>query len=167
MLIQLLFANTGHFALNVFSAFVFFAVGLLYFDSWQVNRHKNTPLLRSVGFFLLAIATALHATEIEISSLVLLMQVLKITGLIIILFSLIKEPVLHAPRKLKAAIALPLALPAISASLIPLSAGLTWLIAAAYFRQATEGLEKHAEALIDQLLWWIRALKTARTETKA
>lgn len=35
------------------------------------------------------------------------------------------------------------------------------------FEDITEGLEKHAEALIDQLLWWIRALKTARTETKA
>lgn len=142
MLTQLLFTNTAHFALTVLSSFVFFAAGLLYFDSWQVDKLKKTPLLRSIGFFLLAFVAAIHATGVEISLIVLFAQVSKIIGLILILVSLILEPILHSPRKVTLSGIVPFALPVLSSALIPLSAILFLLIAATYFRKTTEGLEK-------------------------
>jgi hypothetical protein len=51
MLTQILFFNTSHFAITVFTAFTFFAAGLLYLDSWQLDKKGKTPLLRSLGFF--------------------------------------------------------------------------------------------------------------------
>ena len=142
MLSQLLFFNTGHFALSIFGAFVFFAAALLFLDSWQLDKHKKTQLLRSVGFFLLALSFVLHATLIDISSLLAALQVLKVFGLILILISIVKEPILHKPGKGTLAIFFPLSLPAFSVSLIPLSAVLMLLIAIWYFRRSTEGLDK-------------------------
>ncbi len=144
MLTQILFFNTGHFALTVLTTFVFFASGLLYFDSWQLNKAKKTPLIRSIGFFILAVVSALHATSLQIPIVILAAQIAKITGLSLILVSLMKEPVLHKPetKKSELAIFVPLLLPTLSSSLAPLSAVLTLAIAAWYFRKATEGLEK-------------------------
>ena len=70
MLYQLLFFNSLSFALNLFGAFVFFATGLLYFDSWQIVKDKKTPLIRAIGFFLLAFTYAYFAAsqKIEIIS---------------------------------------------------------------------------------------------------
>ena len=142
MLTQLLFFNTGHFALSVFTVFTFFAAGLLFLDAWQVDKLKKTPLLRSIGFFFLALVAAIHATSIEIPLIVLLAQLSKIIGLVLILISLIHEPILHAPPKEKLSLIVPFALPVFSSSLIPLSTMLMLLIAATYFRKATEGLDK-------------------------
>lgn len=142
MLIQLLFANTGHFALTIFGSFVFFAAGLLYFDSWQVNKRKKNLLFRGAGFFLLALVTLVHATTFEIPLLIFFMQLLKISGLILILFSLIDEPILHLPQKNKLALFIPTTISVFSLSLIPLSAALMLLISATYFRKAKEGFEK-------------------------
>ena len=146
MLSQLLFFNTGHFALSIFTAFVFFAAALLFLDSWQLDKHKKTQLLRSVGFFLLALASALHATSINASLLITVLQVLKVFGLILILISLVKEPILHKPGKGKLAIFFPLSLPAFSLSLIPLSFVLMLYIAIWYFRRLTEGLDKQLKS---------------------
>ncbi len=158
MLIQLLFLNTGHFALTVFGAFAFFAVGLLFFDSWQVDKLKKTPLLRSLGFFLLAIVTATHAISLEIPLIVLLAEVTKIIGLILILGSLILEPILQLPHKAsshqkKLAFFVPFAIPALSVSLTPLSAILMFLIAATYFRRITEGFEKQLKPIFIAFLF--------------
>lgn len=153
MLSELLFFNIGHFALSVFTAFVFFAAGLLFLDSWQIDKLKKTPLIRSVGFFLLSISFGLHATSIDASLLITALQFLKVFGLILILISLVKEPILHPPyakasegqkppKKGKLAIFFPLSLPALSLSLIPLSSVLMLLIAIWYFRRLTEGLDK-------------------------
>ena len=140
MLLELLFFNTGHFALAAFTAFVFFAAGLLFLDSWQIDKLKKTLLIRSVGFFLLSTSSVLHATSIETSLLIAVLQFLKVFGLILILISLVTEPVLHKPGK-TLAIFFPLSLPALSLSLIPLSSVLMLLIAAWYFRRLIEGLE--------------------------
>lgn len=149
MLIQLLLAHTAQFALNVFMAFVFFAAGLLYFDSWRVDTHKKTPLLRSFGFFLLALVAAFHASSLTIPQLELAAQCVKVFGLILILISLISEPILHPPRDEKgnspagrSALWVPFVLPVVTTALIPLSAALLLVIAASYFRKATEGFEK-------------------------
>lgn len=142
MLIQLLFSTTADFALTVLGAFVFFSAGLLYFDSWHVNKKKAAPLYRSIGFILLAIVYILKATSIDHQIIIALTQVLKVLGLSIILISLVKETILHIPKRLKTAIMIPFILPAFSYALIPLSAILFLLISLTYFRKAKEGLEK-------------------------
>jgi hypothetical protein len=169
MLTQILFLNTGHFAFTILSAFTFFAAGLLYLDSWQVDRLKKTPLFRSIGFFLLAAVTI--ATFFPFPIITTLAQIIKIGGLSLIFLSLAREPILGKPgtniplptidtqpaqsvineakstktkkkAKLKMAAFIPFALPIISYSLVPLSAVLFLLIALLYFRKSTEGLEK-------------------------
>ena len=99
MLWQLLFSSTAFFALNLLAAFVFFSAGLLYFDSWQVDKGKKTPLLRSLGFFCLAAAAAYGATTLEIPAAGAAMQVVKVSGLALILYSLTSEPILSIPRR--------------------------------------------------------------------
>jgi len=143
MLINLLFGETFHFAITVLCAFVFFAAGLLHFDSWQVNKLKRILLMRSVGFFLLAITFAIRAASLEIPLVALVAQVFEIIGLVLILISLIREPILQPPSKKKLALLTPFAVPVFSSSLIPLSAVLMLLISAAYFRKTTEGFDKH------------------------
>lgn len=142
MLFELLFLSTAHFALLVLTAFVFFAAGLLYLDSWQVNKKMKTPLLRSTGFFLLALVASLSATSLKFPEIIFLTQLLNISGLFIILISLTSEPVLHPPKKENLAVMTTFALPVISQALIPLSGVLMLLIAVTYFRRATEGLDK-------------------------
>ena len=149
MFAQVLFFNISHFALSVFTAFVFFAAGLLYFDSWKVDRLKKTPLLRSVGFFLLAVVASFHAASIETVFILFLMQLFKISGLVLILVSLISEPVLHPPGKgnLPAGkaglrVVAPFILPVFSVMLIPISGVLMFLILGVYFRRVTESFDK-------------------------
>lgn len=154
MFIQLLIAEIASFTLNVFSAFVFFAVGLLYFDSWHAEIRKRTLLFRSAGFFLMALVGVLHAPSLDVPWLTLLAQIVRISGLILILASLIREPLLQPPHTVvpvkKAAVithgrivyVIPFILPLISASLVPISAVLTLLIAATYLRKTTDGHEK-------------------------
>jgi len=99
MLLQLLFSNTAYFALNILEAFVFFSASLLYFDSWQINKQKRTPLLRSLGFLCLTAVAAFSATALNSPTAVLTAQVVKISGLALILYSLTEEPILAVPRK--------------------------------------------------------------------
>jgi len=139
MLTQFFFANI-HFSLTVLTALVFFATGWLYFDSWRLERKKKTPLVRSIGFFLLAGVAMAHATSLELAGLLFSIQVGKILGLVLILASLIREPLLHPPEKEKMAMFIPFIL--ISSALVPLSAVLFLLTALIYFRKATEGYEK-------------------------
>lgn len=149
MLYQLLLSNTLYFALTLLGAFTFFSAGLLFFDSWQVDRHKKTPLVRAVGFFLLAFVYVYYATSQDIEVITFIAQLLKISGLILISISLIGEPLLHAPKKdnqsagkTGMALVVPFALPSLFYSLIPMSAVLMLIIAATYLRKATEGLDK-------------------------
>jgi len=154
MLIQLLLAATASFTLNVFSAFVLFAVGLLYFDSWKTDTSKHMLFLRSVGFFSLALVGVIHAPSLDIPWLTLLAQTMRIGGLVLILVSLIREPLLHPPRVTASgekkpmigqngiALFMPFVLPLVATSLTPISAVLTLLIAATCLRKATEGFEK-------------------------
>lgn len=144
MLIQLLFATTLHFALTVFSAFVFLATGLLYLDAWQINTHKKTFLLRAIGFMMLSLVAAIHATALENAQLILTSQVIHGIGLLLILVSLIAEPMIRSTHQkpLRALFFIPFIMPVFSLSLMPLSAVFMLCIAATYWRKATEGLEK-------------------------
>lgn len=133
-----LFLTNFHFTVNVLATLIFFSTGWLHFTSWQLEKKGKSLIIRSTGFFLLAIVAIGQATSIELSQLVLALQITKITGLLMILTSLIKEPILQPPNNKVAAISLIL----ISDSLVPLSAALYLIIAIVYLRKSTEGFEK-------------------------
>ena len=138
MLLYLLFANTAHFTLAVLSAFVFFSAALLYFDSWVVNIKSKTVFTRSMGFLVLAAVQAARAASPASSALMVVLEITEVFGLILILASLIGEPVLSPPKTRKAAAFIP----ALGFALTPLSAVLYFLIALVYYRKSTEGYEK-------------------------
>lgn len=156
MLINLLFAETFHFSISVLAAFVFFAAGLLYFDSWQIDKHKKTPLFRGIGFFFLSIVYAFHASAVEQQLAVSIFQIMEVAGLSLIFASLVIEPILHPPSSGNAGLRgtsppsktekltafAPFGLPVFSWIFVPLSAILLFLISAAYFRKTTTGYEK-------------------------
>lgn len=142
MLTQLLFFNTAHFALSALTTFVFFATGLLFLDSWQIDKIKKTPLIRSAGFFALAVVSALHAASLNIPAVELLMQILRIIGLVLILFSLVGEPILHKSGREELKVIVPLVLSPLTFALISLSGVLILIIAIYYLRRATEGLDR-------------------------
>lgn len=97
MLYNFLLSNF-HFALSVFGALVFFAAGWLYFDSWKVDREHKTIVARSAGFFLVAAAFGMHATTIQAPLFLLILQICKSLGLLLIIISLLLEPTIHKPN---------------------------------------------------------------------
>ncbi|OGM26279.1 hypothetical protein A3A76_00065 [Candidatus Woesebacteria bacterium RIFCSPLOWO2_01_FULL_39_23] len=60
---QFLLTN-AHFTLNLLTALVCFAVSWLYFDAW-LGRHDYKESTKSLGFLLLSLSFAVHATQIE------------------------------------------------------------------------------------------------------
>ncbi len=141
MLLTLLFTNTAFFALTVFSAFVFLAGGLLFFDSWLVDRSKANLLIRGIGFWLLAGATASLVSAEYLAISFPIIQIAKVAGLGMVLLSLTAEPILHAPKKNQA----PLIIPLWAWSLTPVITALYLIVAAAFFRKSTEGKEKQIQ----------------------
>lgn len=141
MFTYFLFNNIAHFALTVLGAFVFFTTGWIYFDSWRVDRTKNTPFVRSIGFFILAIVTASHATTISQPIIQAILYIGKLAGLILITLSLLKEPVLKRPDQ-KMQVPLLSVGGVLLALYVIFSTLLTFIIAFLYFRKATKGLEK-------------------------
>jgi hypothetical protein len=142
MLGQLFFTNL-HFATKVLAALVFFATGWLHIGSWSLNKKDKSYLVRGCGFFLLSLVSIFQATNIEVDTLVLSLQIIKIVGLILIFASLIKEPLLHPPKNEALAISLLL----VSQSLIPLSAVLYLIIGLTYLRKSTDGFEKQVRPM--------------------
>ena len=138
MLSQLFFANL-HFGINVFKALVFFTIGWLYLDSWKVAKQTKSDLVRSIGFFLLAVAAMVSAGSTGIPALSFSVQIAKIIALCLIAASLAVEPILNLPKK-EAVIVVPFIL--LTDSLVPLSAALFLLVAFIYFRKSTEGNDK-------------------------
>lgn len=142
MIIQILLFNIFDFAVYIFGALAFFSTGLLFFDSWKLNKNKTTPLIRSIGFVLLSIVYMVYASKIESGEIALLAQLLRIISLFLILFSIIKEPILHKPDTKLAVFTFPFILPALSQALISLSAVLLLMISFWYFRRSTKGLDR-------------------------
>lgn len=144
MLYQFLFANI-HFAFAVFGALVFFAAGWLYFDSWNVDRKHKTAVARSIGFFLLAFTYAIHATTIQAPLLLFILGICRTLGLLIIISSLLREPILYKPDdsqnppKQNSAF-FPFGI-ATTVSAV-LSAILMLILSLVYLRKSTEGSEK-------------------------
>jgi len=57
-------AQNIHFSLEVFVALVAFSAGWIFFDTWLFKKEKKIGL-RSVGFFLYALASIIHAAQVE------------------------------------------------------------------------------------------------------
>ena len=51
----LFWAQNSHYILEVFTAFIAFTSAWIFIDSWVVKKELKT-LLRSIGFFVLALA---------------------------------------------------------------------------------------------------------------
>lgn len=98
MLIRFLFSNIN-FTILVFSAFIFFITGWLYVDSSKADQNNKNLIIRSIGFFLLSFSFAAHATFFNAEFFLLYTQWLEISGLVIILITLLKEPSLRPPGK--------------------------------------------------------------------
>jgi hypothetical protein len=142
MLLRFLFSNIG-FTISVFSAFVFFITGWLYIDSSSIERDKRNLVVRSIGFFLLALSSAASATTISSTTFLLGTQWLEITALIIIILDLLSEPMLSPPSKKKVLIFFPVfGIFTSFFSLIPLAAALYFFIAIIFIRKVVQNYEK-------------------------
>lgn len=142
MLNQLVLSGLD-FAVYVFGALVFFATGWLHLDSWTVDKKEKALLLRSVGFFLLALVFIAKATTNETDPFLFATSAIKILGLSIILVGILTEPILKPPSK--APIVIPFLL--ISKYYIPITAFLLLLVSITYLKKATKGYEKQIKPL--------------------
>lgn len=142
MITRLLFFNTLDFTIYVFGAFVFFSAGLLFLDSWKLNKLKKTPLIRSFGFFLLAIVYAIYASSVDIPTVLYIVQITKIFSLTLILASVVGEPILHKPKQKVAVAILPFSLVAFEISFVSMSIVLALVISFWYLWRSTKGLDK-------------------------
>lgn len=138
-----------HFAINLFAALVFFAVGWLYFDAW-LGRKTLKEGLKVSGLFLLSISFIIHATYVDSSILTssllgnnlnsLLVAATRIPGYIFLIAGILTDPLQPKPGKrafvpfatLPVVKFLPLAFPILATA-----------VAFLYLRRATVGLENH------------------------
>ena len=160
------FGQNFHFGVNLCAALVFFAVFWLYLDAWS-GRRGLKECLKWVGFGLLAVASLLHAAEIEQSTLGssllgessdAVMVALKLIAYIAIIIGIVMDPLQPVPKNVgldltsekegqskegrppaKANSAYVGAF-AVTKALLPIA---SFGIAFLYFRRATTGLERH------------------------
>jgi len=157
------FLENLHFALNIFVAFVFFAVAWLYLDAWmQTKRRKELPKI--LGFIVLSLSFLVHSTQIEqvafVSSILdqdlaeLASNILRVVGYFLLIVGLIIDPIQKKPvyengqvqDNSKHFAFLP----------IQSSLGIFWYILTPilsfgvfllFLRRSTKGLEKHLRPL--------------------
>lgn len=156
---QFLLEN-AHFAVNLFTALVLFAVFWLYYDAW--TQHKPVKEgFRILGFFLLSLSYVIQATSIEGSILqaslvgnatnASLVALTRIAGYCILLFILVIDPLEPRPEAKKKTAARAASVffiaPGMSfiilsypLALYPILAAITGFL---YLRRATIGLEDH------------------------
>lgn len=151
MFINFLLLNNIHFALTILTALAFFAVGWLYFDTGQAEKRRNI-LLKNIGFFLLALTWLTHAITSQFTDYAIIINSLKVLGLILLLISLISEPILKPPFQKKGALALVFLPSFINPSLVLLSAILLFILALLFWQKAEKGLEKQLKPLVFSLL---------------
>lgn len=147
MFAQFVFENI-HFALGVFSALVFFATGWLFLDSYKLSGKRRTILFRSIGFFLLSIVSAYHATSLQINIVDQLVLFSKILALLLIIISFTLEPVLPIPKYTQTVSVLFVATPLYSGMLIAASAILFLFLTATYSYKSIRGLDKQLKPLV-------------------
>jgi len=148
-----------HFSLNVFAFLIFFAVFWLYFDAWQA-RHRRVLSIRFTGYLVLSLSFLVHATRMESAmahfslfrgiAQPMLMTVGIIIGYILIIISLILDPIEDQPERTSVQFSF-IALGPYFSSIaetglltFPILAGVIgWLL----LKRATIGLEDHLKPL--------------------
>lgn len=161
------FLENLHFAINVFVAFVFFAVAWLYLDAWmQTKKKKELPKI--LGFFLLSISFLVHSTQIEqiafVSSILnqdiaeLVSNLLKLSGYLLLVIGLITDPIQKKPvyegedsegqvRQVPAVLVLGSLGKTVNWVWLILSPILSFIVFLLLLRRSTKGLEKHLRPL--------------------
>ena len=148
-------AQNIHFSLEVFVALVAFSAGWIFLDSWLFKKEKKMAL-RAGGFFLYALASIIHAAAAEEALLFLPFGIAKASGLALIIWSMLLEPIQPLPGSAKAKVAaITVTIPieklggllavlklAIQPFFAVVSATLSLVISTLYFRLAGVGLEK-------------------------
>lgn len=143
-----------HFAVNLFTALVFFAVFWLYYDAWQEKREFKVTV-KLIGFFLLSLSFVMESIVVEstilttpimlgISPAVVALS-LRCLGLGTLIWSLLMDPIEKIPIyttsqsvvPVSGALAVPLLLSPIAAVVVGML----------YLRRATVGLEDHLKPL--------------------
>lgn len=156
LITQFLLIN-GHFTLNLLAALVFFAVAWLYFDAW-LGRRDYREGTKSLGFILLSISFATHATIIEqqlLSTPLLgsntigyLTAFFRIAAYLVLIIGQIIDPIQPLPsyRYENVAAAAMIAVPIndLIQFSYPLLAIITSML---YLRRATIGLEHHLKPI--------------------
>lgn len=146
-----------HFAINLVAALIFFAVFWLYFDAW-LGRKRTKDTVRVIGFFLLSISFIVTASHLE--STILPVPLLphrvyelalfgtRFFGYLLIITSLVMDPLMKKPRKVSMNVAIPVLTGASVFTLLPFTypilASLTGFL---YLRRSTIGLEDHLKKL--------------------
>lgn len=141
---QILFSYSIHYVISLWAALIFFSAGLLYVDSWKADKKRRIILVRAIGFFLLSLKSSLFAGSYNLTWMLTASQVLAVIGLLLIVFSLLSEP-LSFDLKEKAGVFL--LTPAVSAAIYPLLIVLYLFTGVIYWRKATEGEEEHSKLI--------------------
>ncbi len=154
---QFLLENV-HFAINIFAALVFFAVFWLYFDAW-IQRKNLVEGIKFLGFLLISLSFIFNAIFMETSILeaailspgihLLLVGITRIPGYLLIIISLLAEPLQSHPKSKGLGERSGLAI--LSTGTLA-SINFTYPILAVavgflYLRRATLGLENHIKGI--------------------
>lgn len=146
-----------HFAIQIFVAFIFFAVSWLYFDAW-ITRPLVKDSFKFIGFLLLSLSHLAHATFVEevVSSSFfasdithLIGIILRLVGYLLLIIGLYLDPLEKVPQ-----IKPDLKIAAIAVFVLPIGWGfetvvpfffpvLCSIVGLLYLRRATIGLENH------------------------
>jgi hypothetical protein len=154
------FLENVHFAINLLAFLVFFATAWLYFDAW-LGRKTFRNSLRWLGFLLLSVSFLISSVYLETTVLkdsvlgsnlnLVLLACTRIPGYLLIIYSLISDPLQPKPE-LNGKTGLALVAPkAVSFSVIASLSFLYPILAAIagflYLRRATVGLENHLKTV--------------------
>lgn len=152
------FLENIHFAINLFTSLVFFAVFWLYLDAWM-GRKTVKDTIKIIGLALLSISFLIHASHIESTVLeisflspdttLLLVNLIKMVGFLSVILSLFLDPIQPKPQhtsNLKRSLVFwgPGTFFTLGSFLSPLLSG---MIAFLYLRRATLGLENHLKTV--------------------
>lgn len=146
--------QNSHFALSLFAAFVFFACFWLYLDAWLLKR-EGKDSLKFIGFLLLSLSFAIHATALESTILTnpvlplklyeLLFTLLRISGYSALILGIGFDSLQKRPHQTFVIIPAGLTFFDFSSFLFPVLSAAVGLL---YLREATLGFEKHLKPLV-------------------
>ena len=143
-----------HFAVNLFTALVFFGVFWLYYDAWLAKR-ENKVTVKLLGFFLLSVSFIVEAVVIETTiisaplffgiSPALIAATVRVFAYSALIVGLLMDPIQEVPTDTRASGFVALgARAAVLPVLGPIGAAVVGFL---YLKRATVGLEDHLKPL--------------------